>query len=148
MRQSQLRPRTPTDDEPPPQPPEGGGGGGGPPIAAAAAPNAPDDQRAAAGGGEQGGAEGERWAADRLARLRKELQDLDGRPPAERRCVLRALQRELHPDKLPEELRVHARPLFHLVQREWEVDEATARAASKEEPRGQSKSSDAGAGAG
>jgi len=54
----------------------------------------------------------------------KELIELEHLEPAERRSRLRALQRELHPDKQPPELRALAQPLFHLVQREWEVDEA------------------------
>eukprot|EP00931_Biecheleriopsis_adriatica_P028581 TRINITY_DN17040_c0_g1_i1.p1 TRINITY_DN17040_c0_g1~~TRINITY_DN17040_c0_g1_i1.p1 ORF type:complete len:595 (-),score=102.56 TRINITY_DN17040_c0_g1_i1:148-1932(-) len=68
--------------------------------------------------------EEEKWAKERMEKLRKELQALDQLPQTERRSRLRALQRELHPDKLPEELRAHAQPLFHLVQKEWEVNEA------------------------
>lgn len=78
------------------------------------------------------------WAKARLAKLRKELQELNNLEPAERRLRIRALQRELHPDKLPEDLRPHAQPLFHIVQREWEVDEAarqSAQAAQPAEPR-------------
>jgi len=73
--------------------------------------------------------EGAKWAGERLASLRKELQALDGKPLAERRQKLRALQRELHPDKQPPELRAYTQPLFMLVQREWELDEAVAKAA-------------------
>eukprot|EP00930_Biecheleria_cincta_P062973 TRINITY_DN48435_c0_g1_i1.p1 TRINITY_DN48435_c0_g1~~TRINITY_DN48435_c0_g1_i1.p1 ORF type:complete len:625 (-),score=87.90 TRINITY_DN48435_c0_g1_i1:118-1776(-) len=68
--------------------------------------------------------EEERWARERMAKLRKELQELDAMTPVDRRLRLRALQRELHPDKLSPELRPHAQPLFHLVQKEWEVNEA------------------------
>jgi len=66
----------------------------------------------------------ERWARERMTKLRKELQELDAMTPADRRIRLRTLQRELHPDKLSPELRPHAQPLFHLVQKEWEVNEA------------------------
>lgn len=72
---------------------------------------------------------GELWAKARLAKLRKELQELNNMEPAERRVRIRGLQRELHPDKLPEDLRPHAQPLFHIVQREWEVDEAARNSA-------------------
>lgn len=68
--------------------------------------------------------EEERWAKERMSKLRKELQELDAMTPADRRLRLRALQRELHPDKLSPDLRQHAQPLFHLVQKEWEVNEA------------------------
>lgn len=78
----------------------------------------------------------EQWAAERLVRLRKELQELDGKPPAERRSGLRALQRELHPDKWNPEMREHTQPLFLVVQKEWEVVEAAARSASKEGAEG------------
>jgi hypothetical protein len=61
----------------------------------------------------------------------KELKALDGKSHAERRFALRQLQRELHPDKQPPELRPHAQPLFMVVQKEWEVGEACAKAASE-----------------
>mmetsp|Transcript_36657 Transcript_36657/g.66262 ORF Transcript_36657/g.66262 Transcript_36657/m.66262 type:complete len:434 (+) Transcript_36657:2-1303(+) len=68
--------------------------------------------------------EEERWAGERLLKLRKELQECDKMEPGDRRARLRALQRELHPDKQPEAMRKYAEPLFHIVQREWEVTEA------------------------
>jgi len=71
--------------------------------------------------------EGELWATSRMDSLRKELVELDKCSAADRKRGLRKLQRELHPDKQPPELREHAQPLFHLVQREWEVDAARAR---------------------
>lgn len=140
-RQHLLRPRGSDDDEPPrdplrqpqsrpssasasanagPQEPRG------PSLAARAdsacakpqTPNAENDS------------EGALWAAARLVQLQKELIELDKLEAAEKRVRLRSLQRELHPDKQPPDLRVHVQPLFHLVQREWEVDEA-ARGASK-----------------
>lgn len=76
-------------------------------------------------------AEGVAWAAERMGRLRKELQLLDRKSHAERRFALRQLQRELHPDKQPAEMRAHAQPLFMMVQKEWEVAEACAKAASE-----------------
>lgn len=75
--------------------------------------------------------EGALWAAGRMERLKKELKELDGKPPAERRTRLRQLQRELHPDKQPPELRPHSQPLFMFVQKEWELDEACAKAAAE-----------------
>jgi hypothetical protein len=57
-----------------------------------------------------------------MDQLRKELIALDNCDPSERKKGLRHLQRELHPDKQPPELRVPVQPLFHLVQREWEMD--------------------------
>mmetsp|Transcript_79552 Transcript_79552/g.208919 ORF Transcript_79552/g.208919 Transcript_79552/m.208919 type:complete len:609 (-) Transcript_79552:174-2000(-) len=78
--------------------------------------------------------EGTRWANERMAKLRKELQEVDKLEHSEKRSKLRALQRELHPDKQPPELRVHAQPLFHLVQKEWEMCEAEKAAPSKEKP--------------
>merc|ERR1712187_527684 len=63
----------------------------------------------------------ERWAAVRMEKLRQELIELDKCDHPERKKGLRRLQRELHPDKQPPELRVHAQPLFHMVQREWEL---------------------------
>lgn len=80
------------------------------------------------------------WAKARLAKLYEELKCLDKRTSAERRTALRNLQRELHPDKHPPELRPHVAPLFHIVRREWEADESQrARAASKDaSPRPQS----------
>lgn len=72
--------------------------------------------------------EGVAWAAERMQKLRKELQALDGKSHAERRFALRQLQRELHPDKQPPEMRSHAQPLFMMVQKEWEISEASAKA--------------------
>lgn len=74
--------------------------------------------------------EGGVWAAERMERLRKELQAIDEKSPADKRFALRQLQRELHPDKQPPELRPHAQPLFMLVQKEWEITEACAKAAA------------------
>lgn len=68
--------------------------------------------------------ERERWAVERMAKLRAELRDLESCEAAERKKGIRALQRELHPDKQPPEMHVHVQPLFHIVQREWEVVEA------------------------
>lgn len=79
--------------------------------------------------------EGSRWANERMAKLRKELIEIDKLPHTEKRTKLRALQRELHPDKQPPELRVHAQPLFHLVQKEWEVCEAVAKEKNAAEPQ-------------
>jgi len=54
----------------------------------------------------------------------------------EGRRRLRALQLELHPDKLPSEFRRHATrpwvPLFHLVRTGWELLQAEHRCISKE----------------
>eukprot|EP00929_Paragymnodinium_shiwhaense_P096535 TRINITY_DN5813_c0_g1_i1.p1 TRINITY_DN5813_c0_g1~~TRINITY_DN5813_c0_g1_i1.p1 ORF type:complete len:594 (-),score=125.73 TRINITY_DN5813_c0_g1_i1:351-2132(-) len=69
----------------------------------------------------------EKWAAARMDQLRKDLIALDKCEPSEVKKRLRQLQRELHPDKQPPEMRVHCQPLFHLVQKEWEVREATMR---------------------
>lgn len=68
--------------------------------------------------------EREKWASERLVKLQKELRDLEGCEAAERKRGIRVLQRELHPDKQPPEMHVHVQPLFHIVQREWEVVEA------------------------
>mmetsp|Transcript_16694 Transcript_16694/g.35389 ORF Transcript_16694/g.35389 Transcript_16694/m.35389 type:complete len:582 (-) Transcript_16694:176-1921(-) len=86
-----------------------------------------------AGVGDEKDSIGAQWAETRMERLRKELIDLDRCEGASaRRSRLRALQRELHPDKQPPELRAHAQPLFHLVQREWElVERAATNTASK-----------------
>mmetsp|Transcript_20293 Transcript_20293/g.56367 ORF Transcript_20293/g.56367 Transcript_20293/m.56367 type:complete len:585 (+) Transcript_20293:35-1789(+) len=86
--------------------------------------SAPERPRTAEG---REASEGEKWAAERMERLRKELIELDRCSPGERKKGLRRLQRELHPDKQPPELRVFAQPLFHLVQREWEVDASRVR---------------------
>lgn len=66
-----------------------------------------------------------------MARLRTELCELDGLEPGERKARLRTLQRELHPDKQPPEMHKHTEPLFHMVQRQWEVDESLQKAAAQ-----------------
>jgi hypothetical protein len=148
IQQSLLQPRTSSDDAPPPAP-QGSDSTGdndqrqqrrptwsppsepdrrGPAASAGRPHSAPPGPRPP--GTAEEDSEGAIWAAGRLARLRKELQGLDDKPRAERRSGLRSLQRELHPDKQPPELRSHAQPLFMLVQREWEMDEAAAKAAA------------------
>lgn len=77
-----------------------------------------------------------RWARERLVRLREELKALAPLEPQERRKQLRALQRELHPDKQPAELREYANPLFLIVQKEWEIEEALAKQAAVSEGGG------------
>eukprot|EP00927_Polykrikos_kofoidii_P071299 TRINITY_DN67590_c0_g1_i1.p1 TRINITY_DN67590_c0_g1~~TRINITY_DN67590_c0_g1_i1.p1 ORF type:complete len:579 (+),score=87.91 TRINITY_DN67590_c0_g1_i1:50-1786(+) len=94
-------------------------GGGSSAVSAAATAATPPPQAS----------DGEKWAVSRMDRLRKELIELDKRELSERKKGLRRLQRELHPDKLSPELRVHAQPLFHMVQREWEVTMAGASSA-------------------
>lgn len=154
-RQFLLRPRCDGDEPPPSEPPPTRSGSSPPPSASAAGRPRQASKQSGQGGSrrsskasatdaaERLGSAGdsastaaklsaeEQWAAERMARLRKELQALDGKSPAERRSGLRALQRELHPDKQPPELRVHAQPLFMLVQKEWEVEEATRTAAAE-----------------
>lgn len=93
--------------------------------------SAPAGGRAAAAAVTEDDSEGAKWAAERMGRLRKELQALDDKSQAERRLALRQLQRELHPDKQPPEMRPYAQPLFMLVQKEWEVGEAVAKAAAE-----------------
>lgn len=139
VRHAFLRPRNSSDDEPPPAPPPTQTEGR--PSSArqgtrSANQRGPSKERpssahspsATQGKGrcfarEEPPDPGQLWAQERMAKLRKELQELDGLSPPERRVRIRALQRELHPDKLPEDLRQHAQPLFLLVQKEWEVDQ-------------------------
>ena len=69
----------------------------------------------------------DRWAEARMKQLCVELDELRPLPPEIRKRKLRDLQRELHPDKQPVELKLHSQPLFHLVWREWEAFEQALR---------------------
>eukprot|EP00930_Biecheleria_cincta_P070554 TRINITY_DN58195_c0_g1_i1.p1 TRINITY_DN58195_c0_g1~~TRINITY_DN58195_c0_g1_i1.p1 ORF type:complete len:801 (+),score=113.51 TRINITY_DN58195_c0_g1_i1:74-2476(+) len=63
----------------------------------------------------------ERWARERGNKLMIELRTLEQLPEEQRRAGLRALQRELHPDKLDPELQgPQAQSLFEIVQAKWE----------------------------
>lgn len=112
----------------PPPPRTGAGASATGPAAGAREPPPPPsfcDPPQAAAPAEQDDSEGARWAASRMEQLRKELCELDRRTPEEKKKRLRGLQRELHPDKQPEEFRAYAQPLFLLVQREWEITAAS-----------------------
>lgn len=70
--------------------------------------------------------EAERWAAKRLMRLQRELADVRHMTSVQRKERLRTLQRELHPDKQPQERQVHAQQMFLLVQHEWEAPKTSS----------------------
>eukprot|EP00747_Dinoflagellata_sp_TGD_P186081 gnl/TRDRNA2_/TRDRNA2_42930_c0_seq1.p1 gnl/TRDRNA2_/TRDRNA2_42930_c0~~gnl/TRDRNA2_/TRDRNA2_42930_c0_seq1.p1 ORF type:complete len:659 (-),score=148.18 gnl/TRDRNA2_/TRDRNA2_42930_c0_seq1:88-2064(-) len=78
------------------------------------------------------------WAKDRRKRLEQELREAERFAPDRRRTFLRALQRELHPDKQPLYMRAHTQPLFLLVQHEWEgLTKKEEEKMEKGYPRGQ-----------
>ena len=79
------------------------------------------------------------WVAERRERLWTELCGLEGVEPCACRARLRALQRELHPDKHPPWLRDHVQPLFVMVQREWEAHDAAQRCRDREQAEGDSQ---------
>lgn len=63
----------------------------------------------------------EQWARERGDKLMTELRVLEQLPEEQRRAGLRALQRELHPDKIDPHLRgPQAQSLFEIVQAKWE----------------------------
>ena len=68
--------------------------------------------------------EDQKWLDARMARLQKELREIDQLAPGAKKSRLRKLQLELHPDKQPERIRVKAQQLFLLVQGKWEANEA------------------------
>ena len=68
----------------------------------------------------------EEWAAERRAALTTELSELDQMAPEARKVRIRALQRELHPDKHGPGARARVEPLFQMVQDAWTALSSTA----------------------
>ena len=63
------------------------------------------------------------WLESRMARLQRELREIDLLPVSAKKSRLRKLQLELHPDKQHERIRAKAQQLFLLVQGRWEANE-------------------------
>lgn len=68
--------------------------------------------------------EDQKWFEARMAKLQKELKDIDQLSAGAKKARLRKLQLELHPDKQPERIRAKAQQLFLIVQGKWEANEA------------------------